>query len=125
MWRDAHEVAELVRSVESYVRSMLRARCGGGREHAERIARQHNASLVSDDLEIELTRETLAKLDRLAAFAGVTREAAASALLMRAIDAAEPDSDAIVGLLDRIPGGWERIQDGIDDARSNRTTGQL
>jgi hypothetical protein len=125
MRRDANEVAELVRSAESYVRNMLRDRSGGGREHAERIARQQNASLVSCDLEIELTRETLAKLDRLAASAGVTREAAASALMMRAIDAAGTDPDAIVDLLDRIPGAWERIQDGIDDARSNRTTDQL
>lgn len=60
------------------------------------------------------------KLSRLAARTHVREGTLASSLLAHALDDADPDSEHIVALLDRIPGAWERIETGIADARAGR-----
>ena len=79
---------------------------------------------MADDsirLNVTLTTEHGEKLARIARRTHVREGTLASSLLSRAIDEADPDTDDIVALLDRIPGAWERIDAGIADAKAGRT----
>jgi hypothetical protein len=75
-----------------------------------------------DRLEVTLAREDRERLSRIAARTRVHERTIASSLLSRAIEDADPDADHVVDLLDRIPGAWKRIEAGIEDALSGRTT---
>jgi predicted transcriptional regulator len=72
-------------------------------------------------LNVTLAPEHGEKLARIAARTHVREGTIASSLLSQAIDAADPDPARIVELLDRIPGAWERIDAGVEDARAGRT----
>ena len=61
------------------------------------------------------------KLARIAARTHVNEETIASSLLLQAIDDADSDPRQIVALLDRVPGAWDRVENGIADARAGRT----
>jgi hypothetical protein len=73
------------------------------------------------ELQIKVASESIEALRRIAARAGTSEEVAASFLLANAIARAEEEAMDVADLLDRIPGAWERIQTGIDDARAGRT----
>ncbi len=72
-------------------------------------------------LNVTLTPEHGEKLARIAERTHVREGTLASSLLSQAIDDADPDASGIVALLDRIPGAWDRIGAGIEDARAGRT----
>jgi hypothetical protein len=72
-------------------------------------------------LNVTLAPEHGEKLARIAARAHVREGTIASSLLTQAIEDADADATQIAALLDRIPGAWERIEAGIDDARAGRT----
>lgn len=80
---------------------------------------------MADDsvrLNVTLPPEYGEKLARIAARTHVREGTIASSLLCRGIDDADLDAEHVVDLLDRIPGAWDRIQTGIDDALAGRTT---
>jgi predicted transcriptional regulator len=72
-------------------------------------------------LNVTLPPEAGEKLARIAARTHVREGTIASSLLTQAIEDADPDAKHIVALLDRIPGAWDRIEAGIEDARAGRT----
>jgi len=72
-------------------------------------------------LNVTLAAEYGVKLTRLAERTHVREGALASLLLSQAIDEADVDARQIVELLERIPGAWARIEQGIEDARGGRT----
>jgi hypothetical protein len=72
-------------------------------------------------LNVTLSAEQGEKLARIARRTRVREGTLASSLLSQAIDEVDPDAERVVELLDRIPGAWERIDAGIDDARAGRT----
>jgi predicted transcriptional regulator len=72
-------------------------------------------------LNVTLSPEHGEKLSRIARRTHVREGTLASSLLSQAIDEADPDASRIVALLDRIPGAWDRIDAGIEDARAGRT----
>ena len=79
---------------------------------------------MADDsvrLNVTLSSEQGQKLARIAQRAHVREGTLASSLLSQAIDAADPDASGILALLDRIPGAWDRIEQGIADAHAGRT----
>jgi hypothetical protein len=76
---------------------------------------------VGNPMQITLLPESSEKLRRIAARVGASEEAVASVLLADAIDRIGPDVSDVAQVLDRLPGAWERIQAGIDDARADRT----
>lgn len=73
-------------------------------------------------LNVTLAAEQGEKLSRIAKRAHVREGTLASSLLSQAIEGADPDAANILALLDRIPGAWERIEAGVQDARAGRTT---
>jgi predicted transcriptional regulator len=75
----------------------------------------------SSRLNITLRPEHAAKLARLAARTHVQEGTLARSLLAQAIDDTDVDPRHIVDVLDGIPGAWERIERGLEDARSGRT----
>lgn len=70
---------------------------------------------------VTLPPEHGVKLARIAERTHVREGTIASSLLAQAIDAADPNPEQIVALLDRVPGAWDRIEAGIADARAGRT----
>lgn len=72
-------------------------------------------------LNVTLPAEQGKKLSRIAERTHVREGTLASSLLSRAIEDADPDTETILELLDRIPGALERIESGIADARAGRT----
>jgi hypothetical protein len=70
---------------------------------------------------VTLGAEYAEKLTRLAERTHVREGTLASSLLSQAIDDADIEARRIVELLDGIPGAWERIEQGIEDAQSGRT----
>lgn len=72
-------------------------------------------------INVTLPPELGEKLSRIAARMHLREGTIASSLLARAIEDADPDADAIVDLLDRIPGAWERIDAGVAEVRRGRT----
>ncbi|MGI8779726.1 MAG: hypothetical protein ACR2L8_06085 [Solirubrobacteraceae bacterium] len=66
---------------------------------------------------VTLEDEYAEKLARLAERAHVQEGTLAKSLLSSALDGADPDPQDIVALLDRLPGAWERTEEGIAQAR--------
>jgi predicted transcriptional regulator len=69
---------------------------------------------------VTLPAEQGAKLMRLAERAHTREGTLASSLLSQAIDGADPNAGSIVELLDRIPGAWDRVDAGLEDAKAGR-----
>ena len=76
----------------------------------------------SNRLNVTLDEEYAAKLARLAERARVQEGTLARSLLSRAIDEADVDPSNVVQILEGIPGGFERAQVGLQQARSGQTT---
>jgi predicted transcriptional regulator len=76
---------------------------------------------ASNRLNVTLPDETAAKLSRLAERTRVREGTLASSLLAQAIDDVDPGAASIVELLDGIPGAWERIEFGLQQARAGET----
>lgn len=72
-------------------------------------------------LEITLSPEQAMKLGRLARRANVPEASLAQALLIQAIDEIDIGAGDAAAILDRIPGSWDRIDRGLEDARAGRT----
>jgi predicted transcriptional regulator len=75
----------------------------------------------SSRLNITLPPEHAEKLSRMADRTHVQEGTLARSLLAQAIDDADVDPRDIVGILDGIPGAWDRIDRGLEDARAGRT----
>ena len=67
-----------------------------------------------------LDEERAAKLQRMAERTHINPGTLARSLLSTAIDDADPDPRDVTALLDSIPGAWERVQEGMEDARAGR-----
>jgi predicted transcriptional regulator len=72
-------------------------------------------------LNVTLAPEYAAKLARIAERTHVREGTLASSLLAQAIDDADLDARNVVQLLDGIPGAWERIERGLEQARAGQT----
>jgi predicted transcriptional regulator len=72
-------------------------------------------------LNVTLPDETAAKLSRLAERTRVREGTLASSLLAQAIDDVDPGAAGVVELLDGIPGAWDRIELGLEQARTGKT----
>ena len=72
-------------------------------------------------LNVTLDPEYAAKLAALARRTHTQEGTLARSLLSRALDEADPDARNVVELLDGVPGGYERAQAGLAQARSRRT----
>ncbi len=75
--------------------------------------RSNRVNLLLDD-------EHAIKLHRIAERTYVQPGTLARSLLSTALDQVDPDAATIAAILDAIPGAWERAQEGIADADSNR-----
>lgn len=75
----------------------------------------------SQRINITLDAEHASKLARSAARAHVNEGTLARSLLSSAIDAADPDADTVVAVLDGIDGAWDRAQLGRRQAASGET----
>ena len=75
---------------------------------------------TSNRVNVVLDAEHAAKLQRMAERTHVNPGTLARSLLSTAIDEAEPDARDVVALLDSIPGAWERVAEGMEDARAGR-----
>jgi predicted transcriptional regulator len=76
---------------------------------------------ANNRLNITLPDETAAKLSRLAERTHVREGTLASSLLAQAIDDVDPGAAGVVDLLEGIPGAWERIETGLEQARTGKT----
>lgn len=81
----------------------------------------YGAGVVANRLNITLPPEQASKLARLAARVHVNEGTLARSLLTDAIDAADPDPDNVVALLDGIDGAYERARLGGRQADADRT----
>ncbi len=68
-------------------------------------------------INVTLEDEYAEKLARLAERTHVQEGTLAKSLLSSALDGADPAPRDIVALLDRLPGAWERTEEGIAQAR--------
>jgi hypothetical protein len=75
------------------------------------------AAGVTSRINVSLDEEYAAKLSRLAERMHVQEGTLAKSLLSTALDGADPDAEHILGLLDAIPGAYERTQEGVAQAR--------
>jgi hypothetical protein len=75
----------------------------------------------SHRLNITLDSERAAKLSLLAARVHVNEGTLARSLLASAIDDADPDPANVVGLLDAIPGAFERAQRALEQSARGET----
>jgi predicted transcriptional regulator len=75
---------------------------------------------ASNRVNITLDDEHAAKLQRMAERTHLNPGTLARSLLATAIDDAETDPRSVAALLDSIPGAWERVQEGLADARAGR-----
>lgn len=64
----------------------------------------------TERLNVTLDAEHAARLTLLAEREHADRGTLARSLLSAAIDESEPDAAAVTGILDRIPGAWDRAQ---------------
>jgi len=71
-------------------------------------------------INVVLDTEHVTKLHRIAERAFVQPGTIARSLLSQALDQADPDAETIVGVLDAIPGAWERAAQGLADAAARR-----
>ncbi len=67
-----------------------------------------------------LDKERAAKLQRMAERTHINAGTLARSLLSSAIDDADPDARDVTALLDSIPGAWEGMLEGMEDARAGR-----
>jgi hypothetical protein len=76
---------------------------------------------------VTLDPEHDAKLTQLAERTHLEKGTLARALLLAAIDEADPEPRHVAALLDGIPGAWERAMDNLASAREGETIplGQL
>jgi hypothetical protein len=72
-------------------------------------------------LNVTLDHAYAAKLAKLAQRTHVNEGTLARSLLSQALDEADPDPRHAVALLDALPGAYERAQQGLEDAKSDRT----
>jgi hypothetical protein len=72
----------------------------------------------SSRVNVVLGREHAEKLRRLAERTHTSPGTLARSLLASALDEADPDPENVATLLDHIPGGFDRAQRGLDEARS-------
>ena len=72
-------------------------------------------------LNITLDDEQAEKLQRLADRMHVQPGTVARSLLSGALDEADPDARNVVELLDGIPGAFERVQLGLQQAKTRQT----
>ncbi len=72
-------------------------------------------------LNVTISAEMKEKLARIAERTHVREGTVASSLLAQAIDGADPEPAHVVELLDRIPGAWERIDRGLEQAQRGQT----
>jgi hypothetical protein len=72
---------------------------------------------VATRINVSLDTEHALKLSRLAERMHVQEGTLAKSLLSTALDGADPDAAHIVGLLDSLPGAYERTREGIEQAR--------
>jgi predicted transcriptional regulator len=72
-------------------------------------------------LNVTLPAEAAAKLARLAERTHVQEGTLARSLLAQAIDEADLDARHVVEVLDGIPGAWERVEEGLRQARAGET----
>jgi hypothetical protein len=79
------------------------------------------ASAPSRRLNVTLDGEHAAKLSLMAERAQVPDGTLARSLLSAAIDAAPPEPRDVMEILDGIPGAWDRIALGIEQARQGQT----
>ena len=75
----------------------------------------------SSRLNVTLPEEYAAKLARIAERTHVREGTLASSLLAQAIDEVDVDASSIIEILDGIPGTWERIELGLEQARAGQT----
>ena len=68
-------------------------------------------------INVTLDDEHADKLARLSARTHIQEGTLAKSLLSTALDGADPAPEHVVALLDRLPGAWERTQEGIAQAR--------
>lgn len=73
-------------------------------------------------LNLLLDEEHATKLHEVAERLYLQPGTVARSLLYTALDQVAPDTATITDLLDRIPGAWERAQQGIADADAGRVT---
>ena len=69
---------------------------------------------------VTLSSESGQKLERLAQRTRVQKGTLASSLLSRALDESDPDPDSIVDVLDRLPGAFERAQQGLEEIQAGK-----
>lgn len=74
----------------------------------------------SNRFNLQLDDEHAIKLHRIAERTYVQPGTIARSLLSTALDQVDPDAATITGLLDAIPGGWERAQQGLADLDAGR-----
>lgn len=72
-------------------------------------------------INITLDAERAAKLALMAERAQVADGTLARSLLSAAIDAAPPEPRQVIEILDGIPGAWDRIALGLEQARLGQT----
>ena len=72
-------------------------------------------------LSVTLDDEHAVKLARMAERARVPVGTLARSLLAAAIDAAPPEPRQVIEILDGIPGAWDRIALGLEQARLDQT----
>jgi hypothetical protein len=79
------------------------------------------AHVLSRRLNVTLDGEHAAKLAQMAERAQVPDGTLARSLLSAAIDAAPPEPREVIEILDGIPGAWDRIALGLEQARLRET----
>lgn len=73
-------------------------------------------------INVTLEPDYARKLARLAERTHVQEGTLARSLLSSALDEADPDAARITEILDRIPGAWERTQEGLAQAARGEGT---
>jgi hypothetical protein len=76
---------------------------------------------TSRRLNVTLDHAYAAKLAKLAKRTHVNEGTLARSLLSQALDEADPDPRHAAALLDGLPGAYERAQQGLEDAKADRT----
>ena len=72
-------------------------------------------------INVKLDREHAVKLALMAERAKVPDGTLARSLLSAAIDAAPPEPREVIDILDSLPGAWDRIALGLEQARRGQT----
>jgi hypothetical protein len=78
---------------------------------------------MAHQIRLDLDDESAARLAALAERAHAQQDDLAVTLLSEALEGIERDPVEITSVLDRIPGSWERMQLGREQARGGETVG--